>query len=149
MLASVPGMTTPHVSIRYAKDLTVVAITEAGPAGVDVERYDAASFPGFDSVVAHEQEDGRDARSRSINWVRKESLLKATGHGLAVDPRLILLTSADETPSLVEWSADDPPSEPVWMSDVVITSAYVASVTVLSPDRPDVEVRRVDPAARP
>ena len=144
LLTSTPGVVMPHVSISYAEDLTVVALTRSGPVGIDVERCDAASFPGFDAVAAHEQESFHDARARTITWTRKESLLKATGQGLTVDPRRILLTEPDQPPRLVDWTAVDPPDTSVWMQDVEVTSAHVATVTVLSEVRPELVVRRVD-----
>jgi 4'-phosphopantetheinyl transferase len=149
VLAPILGSVTPHISISYAEGLTVVALTEAGPVGVDVERYDAASFTGFEGVAAHEKEAMHNTRTRTITWIRKESLLKATGRGLTVDPRLILLTEPHEPPGLVEWAAPDPPLGSVWMMDVEITSAHVAAVTVLCNDPPSLVVRREEPAARP
>ena len=144
MLAPIPGTVTPHVSISYAEDLTVVALTAAGPVGVDVERYEAASFAGYDAVAAHEKESSQDARARTVAWIRKESLLKATGQGLTVDPRRIHLTEQHEPPRLIEWTAADPPSTSVWMWDVEVASAHVAAVTVLCDNRPEVVVRRAD-----
>jgi 4'-phosphopantetheinyl transferase len=148
VFAPIPGIVLPHVSISYAEDLAVMALTEAGPVGVDVERADAASFRGYAEVAAHDEEVVPDARTRTTNWVRKESLLKATGQGLTVDPRQIRLSNPNEPPSLVAWAAADPPSEPVWMFDAEITGGYVASVTVLSTDRPHLEIGRADLATR-
>ncbi len=144
VLAATPGLPLPDVSISYAEDLTVVALTEAGQVGVDVERSDAASFPGFDAVVAHENEGLRFGATETITWVRKESLLKATGRGLTVDPRLILLTDPGEPPGLVEWAAADPPQTSVWMMDFETTSGHVAAVTVLSLNPPELVARRAD-----
>lgn len=143
------GLRTSHVSISYAEDLTVVALTGLGPVGVDVERRDAASFPGFDGVAAHAREESRNARTRTITWVRKESLLKATGHGLTVDPRLVQISRPDEPPALIAWSAADPPRGPVWILDVEIAGGYSAAVAVLAPARPVLLVRRADLGARP
>ena len=64
------GGPLPHVSISRTDDLTVVAVTDAGPVGVDVE------------VLAGSGRSGIDGRT----WVRTESLLKATGQGLSVHP---------------------------------------------------------------
>jgi len=144
LLTSTLGVVMPYVSISYAEDLTVVALTQSSPVGVDVERCDAASFPGFDAIVAHEQESFPDARARTMTWTRKESLLKATGQGLTVDPRQILLTEPSELPRLVDWTGVDPADTSVWMLDVEVTSAHVAAVTVLSKVRPELVVRRVD-----
>ena len=94
-LTPLQGRITPLVSISYAADLTVVALTDAGRVGVDVERIDATeSFTRFDAVVTHEDERTTEMRSRTVTWVRKESLLKATGLGLRVDPRQIRLVGA-------------------------------------------------------
>jgi 4'-phosphopantetheinyl transferase len=145
VLTPLQGRAILHLSISYADDLTVVALTGAGPVGVDVERNAAASFPGFDAVVRHEQEVGADERSETVTWVRKESLLKATGRGLIVDPRQIRLTASDQPPGLVTWAATDPPNGPVWLFDVEITNEHVSAVTVLAAaDRPHLVVRRAD-----
>jgi len=145
MLAPVCRRAPVNLSISYAEDLTLVALTQAGAVGVDVERVEATvSFTDFDAVVAHEQERGTEIHSRTITWVRKESLLKATGRGLTVDPRQIQLTAPDEPPDLMAWSASDPPAGPVWMQDVEISSRHVAAVTVLTAvERPLLVIRRV------
>ena len=56
------------VSVAHAGDLAVVAMSTAGPVGVDVE-------------VVPDGQDPADLRS----WVRSEAALKATGEGLAGD----------------------------------------------------------------
>jgi 4'-phosphopantetheinyl transferase len=144
----VPGRATPQVSISYAEDATVVALSGVGPVGVDVERRAAAAFRGFDSVASYAQEEHDETGSQAITWVRKESLLKATGHGLAVDPRRIRIAGPSQPPELIQWDAADPPDGPVWMQDVEITSAHVATVTVLAEERPELVVRKVGPAVR-
>jgi len=150
-LTPLQGRATPHVSISYAQDLTMVALTEAGPVGVDVERIDATeSFTHFDAVVTHEDERTTEMRSRTVTWVRKESLLKATGLGLRVDPRLIRLSEPDESPELITWAAPDRPDGPVWMCDVEVTTEHVAAITVLgAAERPPLAVRRAELAAQP
>ena len=111
--------------------MTVVALTDAGPVGVDVEGCDAASFAGFDAVGTHRLERPRDARERTITWVRKESLLKATGHGLAVDPARIRFTDPTSAPAVLAWDAPDAPVGPMWVRDVEIGRGHAAAVTVL------------------
>ena len=148
-LARTPGVWVPEVSISRAPGLTVVALTRAGRVGVDVERSAAASFPGFDAVAAHEHEAPDDVEARTVLWVRKESLLKATGRGLAVDPRRIRLTGAQDPPGVVDREVDRLPFGPVQMFDLEITAGYRAALTVLSAARPVVEVRPADPGERP
>jgi 4'-phosphopantetheinyl transferase len=36
-------------------------------------------------------------------WVRKEAVLKMTGHGLLIDPSLIVVSTPSEPPQLVAW----------------------------------------------
>ena len=75
--------------------MTVVAVTDAGPVGVDVEQI--------------QDED-------LAPWVRTESLVKATGHGLTIDPAAI---------------TDDR-----WTSDLAAPDGYVAAVTILTATPP-------------
>jgi 4'-phosphopantetheinyl transferase len=56
-----------HVSLSRSGGLTVVAVTDVGPVGIDIEAC-------------------RDAADDLPAWVRAESLVKATGHGLTIDP---------------------------------------------------------------
>lgn len=126
----------------------MVALTQAGSVGVDVESLSAASFSHFDSVVAHELETPVDLEARAALWVRKESLLKATGHGLEVDPRKIRLTEANDSPDVVNWDGDHRHDGPVQIFDIEIRAGYRAALTVLAEARPVVEVRPADPEAR-
>lgn len=136
----------PSVSVSRAGRLTVVAVSGAGPVGVDVEADRAADFPGFDRVALHPRE--HSTADDTVVWVRKESVLKATGHGLRVEPSRLRVTAADEPPALVEW--DGPGAPPTaWMYDVETAPGHVAAVTVLAPRRPVLVVRAVQGAPAP
>ncbi|MBD8605790.1 hypothetical protein IFT73_02890 [Aeromicrobium sp. CFBP 8757] len=63
-----PGAARVFVSLARSGGRAVVAVTDVGDVGVDVEEGGAAA--------PHELAD----------WVRAESLVKATGHGLTIDP---------------------------------------------------------------
>ena len=65
------GRAPAHVSLSRSGGRAVVAVSDQAPVGVDVERMDPDSPD--------------DLRA----WVRTESLLKATGHGLTIDPATI------------------------------------------------------------
>lgn len=130
----------PFVSISHAGRLTVVAVSPHGPVGVDVEAAGAADFAGFDRVALHPAEE--PAQDPTMLWVRKESVLKATGHGLRVEPSLVRLTPTWAPPELVEW--DGPGAAPTaWMFDVETAPQHVAALTVLAPSRPGLVVRKV------
>jgi 4'-phosphopantetheinyl transferase len=136
----------PFVSLSRAGDAVIVAVSTAGAVGVDLERRDAARFSGFDQVALHTAESASTIEDRALTWVRKESLLKATGDGLLVDPRLVRVSAAGEAPVLLDWLGQrDAPV--VQMRDLAI-EGYVACVTVLADEAPVVTMRREGPGAR-
>jgi len=141
------GFTPPYVNLSRAGDVVMVAFTHGGPVGVDIERSDAPSFAGFDDVVLHPQERATSVRDRATTWARLESLLKATGDGLSVDPRGIRLSGPRVPPCLIEWASR--PSLPgrVWMYDVAVDAGHVAGVTLLADERAELIVREVGPEA--
>mgnify|MGYP003734360531 CR=1 FL=1 len=129
------------VSSSTAGHLTLVALTTAGALGVDIEEVAATDFEGFDDVALEPSEcahlDGLTAQpllhARARLWTRKEAILKATGHGLAIDPRSVQVTGPDEPPALAAWTAATPAPSPVRLADIVLPGeAYAASVAVLT-----------------
>ena len=138
----------PFVSISRRSGVIVVAVSSDGPVGVDAERVGAATSD-IAGVVLHPSERADDAEALTTTWVRKEALLKATGHGLTADPAGIVLSAPGDEPGLVRWDDPGAPTQQVWMSDLHLTDGYVACVAVLSGTRPDVTVRQASgvPAA--
>jgi 4'-phosphopantetheinyl transferase len=66
-----PGETTAHVSVSHSGVLVVVALTQATPVGVDVQRVRDGEAPAVPGV------DVPDVES----WVRREAMLKVAGDG--------------------------------------------------------------------
>lgn len=102
-------------SLSHAGTGAAVAITAAGPVGVDIEPASRASvMPDIADRISHPDDQGipatpGTARARALLrlWVRKEAFLKAAGTGLAQEmdtlavPDDVLLPLPDGTPSRV------------------------------------------------
>lgn len=133
-----------HFSVSHSGDRVCVAVTRRAPVGVDVESLAPAPEPErlaaaaltpaeFARWLQLPQERRRIELIRA--WTRKESLLKATGDGLALPMGRIGLADGDgDGPVLDHWAADVPrPAARLY--DLHPGPGYLACVTVLS-DRP-------------
>lgn len=124
----VVGLDEPiHVNLSKSGEIALLAVSNAGPVGIDVE----ALQPGGTLDVA--------------TWVRKESVVKATGHGLTLDPELVEVTSPGSAPALVSWPEAEPLDSPVWMYDIECPAGYVAAAAVLSNVPPELLTSRAAP----
>lgn len=128
-------------SLSYTDALAVVAVAQGPELGVDVEHVTEADFGGFAQVtLAPEEADGFAGHegeallaARAQVWARKEAILKATGHGLVVDPTEVLVTGPDEAPALVDWRAREERPTAVTLADVVLRCPdHRASVAALT-----------------
>jgi len=101
-----------YVSLSRAAATVAVAVSLAGPIGVDIESVSAVGRAGFDDVAFNQPE--RDAllavpvrardRVRAGFWTAKEAVLKLSGDGLTVDPRELTVAWAEEGASvLLSW----------------------------------------------
>lgn len=95
----VAGGSGPHVSLAHSGRFAAVALTAAGPVGVDVEQPHRVSsdLAGLARTALSDREYGRwrslsgpaalEALFRS--WTHKEAVLKALGVGLSGDLRAV------------------------------------------------------------
>ena len=137
-VVDVPGW---HFSLSYTNSLAVVVAAEGTEVGVDTEDLTDADFEGFvgttlarDEEAAFEELTGRDLLlARARVWARKEAVLKATGHGLVVDPSEVLVSGPLDPPALVAWQAEEPAPPAVALADLDLTTerhqAAVAALT--------------------
>lgn len=123
-----------HVSLSRTGTLVVVAVTAAGPVGVDVETDEATSFAGFAGVALAPGERAGTVAQRARLWTAKEAVLKAAGVGLTVDPRAVRVRG-----HAVDWPAAP---GPVQLLDVPSPVGTTCTAAVLTDRRP--RVRLVD-----
>lgn len=118
----------PYVGMARAPGIVVVAVSIDAPVGVDVELVGQAWPDGSTDVLLHPQERAGDATELTTTWVRKESLLKAAGQGLLVEPALLRLADPRDPPRLIEWPGG--PEDATAMRDLEI-DGYSACVAVV------------------
>lgn len=122
-----------HVSLAYVASAVAVAVTDAGPVGVDLERPPATGFDGFDGVALAPGETASTTAERARLWTRKEAALKATGEGLLRDPRTVDVRGTTALGA--------------HLLDVDLPGALTSAVAVLCAQRPRLAVqeRRLSP----
>ncbi|WP_255546071.1 4'-phosphopantetheinyl transferase superfamily protein [Glaciihabitans sp. dw_435] len=99
VLGPTPDGARIHVSLSRAVDILVIAVTLAGPVGIDIESSDAIERAGFDDVALDDSERAIIAslgssdrtQARISYWTAKEAVLKAAGLGLRIDPRDVVV----------------------------------------------------------
>ncbi len=135
----------PAISVSRTGSATVVAMSWAGPVGVDVEQLDGFQDPAVGDVLLHPSEVATGPGQLCTTWVRKEALLKASGQGLAVDPRTVLLGPPDAAATVL----DRPGAEAAWVLDLDLAPDLRAAVAGLGARPDDVSVAREGPEGPP
>lgn len=103
-----PGRSRVHLSLGRSAGRAVVAVTGLGPVGVDLEAL------------------GPETDDDLVAWVRTESLVKATGHGLTIDPGSV--------------------EGPRRTIDLPAPDGFIAALTVLTDVAPAVVTTQATPA---
>ncbi|WP_336318694.1 4'-phosphopantetheinyl transferase family protein [Streptomyces lavendofoliae] len=133
-----------ELSWSHSGDRVAVALSLAGPVGVDVEEVagegKAAELSAFALSAVERAELARlpagEERTRGFirYWARKEAVLKATGDGLMVEPALLTVSAPDAPAALLEWRERAEPHLPVRLHDLDAGDGYRAAVAVLGPE---------------
>lgn len=123
-----------EVSISHSGDVVAVAVTEAGPVGVDIEivaRWDYSRVLGYLCTPA-ERRLVRGQRDFYALWTRKEAILKATGEGLRRPMTEVVVAPPGAEPELLPLMGAPP--RPCRMADVSPNDGYAGAVAVLTAD---------------
>lgn len=115
-----------HVSLASTHSRAAVAVTAAGPVGIDVEALLRLDFAGFAGVALGPDERDGDLAHRARCWTRKEAVLKATGEGLVRDPRTVDVQGETALGA--------------HLVDVDVGHGLACAVALLAQDRPAVRV---------
>lgn len=111
--------------------MAVVAIARGVDVGVDVEHIRPIDYePLLDDVCQATERGGvSDHTSFFRLWTRKEAVLKATGEGLAVPLRDVLLSPADTPPRLLRYP--DRPGLCMTISDLDVAGDFAAAAAIV------------------
>jgi 4'-phosphopantetheinyl transferase len=123
-----------HASVSHSGDVVAVALTAAGPVGVDVEAVRTIDFAAVaESVcILAERRDLRSLTDFYTFWTRKEAVLKATGEGLSRPMTDLHVTRPGSAPALLRLG--DSPAPACQMADISAGDGYQACVAVLTTD---------------
>ena len=131
-----------HVSVAHSGGWVAVAVTDAAPVGVDVERtHDAWKELLATACAPEEHAAVRDGHDFARVWTRKEAVLKAMGTGLRRTPSDVVVSAAADPPMLRRLGDDGTPP-PCRLHDLTIDDDHAGAVAVLT-DAP-VEVVAAD-----
>ncbi len=119
-------------AISHSGDLAAVALTAAGPVGVDVEAISAGPDHALLDLVCTAAErafvsTGSDFFSY---WTRKEAVLKATGQGLRLPMTELTVAPPGRPAALVTFGGGQPP--PCQLADLTVGAGYAAAAAVLT-----------------
>ncbi|HWF49431.1 MAG TPA: 4'-phosphopantetheinyl transferase superfamily protein [Solirubrobacteraceae bacterium] len=130
-----------ELSLSHSGRHAVVALSRGVAIGVDVERVgpvreEERSFVA--SVLTRSEQRtlallGPSHRAWGFYryWTRKEAVLKATGDGLAVSPKLIGVSAPTEPPLLTWWAGPRAPAQPFYLYDLDHGPRYPAALAAM------------------
>lgn len=127
-----------HASVSHSGEVVAVALTSAGPVGVDVEAIRAIDFASIAESVCTpaERADVRAEADFFTLWTRKEAVLKATGEGLSRPMTDLHVTPPGSAPVLLGLGGPlglgSGPPPACQLADVSVGDGYRGCVAVLT-----------------
>jgi 4'-phosphopantetheinyl transferase len=130
-----------ELSVSHSGDRVAVAITVGTPVGVDVEEAGKRGrSPGgedLDALTRYVMSDvelaalaDRSPEAFLVAWTRKEAVTKATGDGLRVPFREVIVSAPGQPPRLIAWPYPESP-ESVSLFDLDAGPGYAAALAVI------------------
>ncbi|WP_208827847.1 4'-phosphopantetheinyl transferase family protein [Streptomyces ficellus] len=129
-----------ELSLSHSGSRVAVALSLAGPVGVDLEEIAAgdraaelapAVLSTAERAALERLPEAERAAGFTRYWARKEAVLKATGDGLMVEPARLTVSAPEEPAALLAWDDRKEPHLPVRLQDVDPGTGYRAAVAVL------------------
>lgn len=164
-----PSLATVQVSLARTGDRLALAVTAAGPVGIDLESVaDIARAPLNDVLLSPAEADAmtrlgpRESEAAlAALWTAKEAVLKAAGVGLRVDPRELSITLApagQTAPAaiaavvaadrrLIDWPHAPFPLTELHLLSVATPPGTIGTVAVVCARRP--ALRILSPGSEP
>jgi 4'-phosphopantetheinyl transferase len=132
-------------NLSHSGDLALLAVSESGPVGVDIQRWDeraelldiASRF--FSTAECESLRTLAGSPSLVIDafyaaWSRKEAYLKATGHGVSRGLQHFDVTLSPAEPARLLADRLDPLGVTRWvLASISVTEGYSAALCVAAP----------------
>ena len=121
-----------EASISHSGEHVAVALSTAGPVGVDVEADKSIDWESLVPIVCHPTEEQYvlAARDLYVYWTRKEAVLKAHHCGLEIPLSDVVVTPPTSSPRILAYCGGNGP--PCQMTDLTPNDSYAGSVAVLT-----------------
>jgi 4'-phosphopantetheinyl transferase len=130
-----------HVSVSHSGGKVALAVTRAAPIGVDIEVVGEHDIEELARLVLTPDEKVSRVEDFFTYWCRKESVIKATGDGLRVPLKQVVVSPVDQRAALVSYRGAPLATS---MRDLRIEPGYAAALTLLA--RGDLEMHTHDAA---
>lgn len=127
-----------HFSCSSAGGFIGVSIGNV-PHGVDLVRISDVT-PDASTAIAAPDEHTKNPVELATIWARKEAVLKATGHGLSIDPVTIEVSAPDVPARLLTWPEIRRPWVSISDLDAHGLDGYVAALAWLSGETQQIAV---------
>jgi len=139
------GNETVHFNLTHSGDVALLAVTSAGPVGIDVEQV--KRLPNIDAVVdrffspaerrAFKTVSGDADRLQAFYacWTRKEAYLKALGCGMSQPTDTFdVAFLADTEPKIVAIDGEQSAARHWLLFDLDVSPGYVGALAIRSED---------------